>query len=107
MPIYEYKCTDCHRKFSRLVGSIDAPPPPCKYCNSSHVARLISRFARHKSEEDTLDSLAEKLETADESNPTALRQMAKEMSSELGEEISDEEIESILEGDDTGSDDDG
>ncbi len=65
----------------------------------------MSRFARHRSEEDALDALAEKLETADESNPSALRQMAKEMSHELGEEMSDEEIESLIEGDDAGGDD--
>ncbi len=105
MPIYEYKCTECHRKFSRLVSSQDAVPLTCKYCNSTHVSRLMSRFARHRSQEDAMDALAEKLETADDSNPSALRQMAKEMSSELGEEISDEELEGILEGDDTAGDD--
>lgn len=45
MPIYEYTCADCGSKFEvvRLIKDADSPIP-CKQCESTHTARIISIF---------------------------------------------------------------
>ena len=57
MPIYEYRCTECHRKFEQIVlrgKMLDSAS--CPRCGSQAVERLMSTFSlsglRKKSEED-------------------------------------------------------
>jgi putative FmdB family regulatory protein len=46
MPIYEYRCNDCHATFDTLVRSRDlADSVSCRECSSDNVRRLISGFA--------------------------------------------------------------
>ena len=60
MPIYEYHCQDCRRRVSVLVRSISNPGTPvCPRCGGRHLERLMSRFARVRSEESRLDALAD------------------------------------------------
>ncbi len=50
MPIYEYRCKQCHRKFSQLVlNSTEATAVTCVYCEASTVTKLISTIAVHRS----------------------------------------------------------
>ncbi|MBN1886595.1 MAG: zinc ribbon domain-containing protein [Thermoflexales bacterium] len=48
MPIYEYTCEDCEKKFDALrpMSKADAPID-CKHCHSKHTSRLVSVFAAH------------------------------------------------------------
>jgi putative FmdB family regulatory protein len=45
MPIYEYSCADCGKKFEvvRMIKDADSPIP-CKQCESNRTARKISVF---------------------------------------------------------------
>ena len=45
MPIYEYFCVDCQKKFDALrqMGEADNPIE-CSYCNSLNTTRTISVF---------------------------------------------------------------
>lgn len=46
MPIYEYRCQNCGRKFEKLRKIADADAElPCPYCESEEVARVLSSFA--------------------------------------------------------------
>ncbi len=59
MPIYEYRCTDCHRKFEQIVLRGKAlDDATCPRCGSSAIERLMSSFSlagiRRKSD-DNLD----------------------------------------------------
>ena len=55
MPIYEYRCNQCHKKFSELVMNPQKNSEVvCKGCGSSDLNRLISGFAYHRSESDRL-----------------------------------------------------
>ena len=58
MPIYEYRCQSCDRRFSHLHGVVaDEPALQCPRCHGTDLKRLISRVARVRSEDEMLDSL--------------------------------------------------
>ncbi len=46
MPLYEYDCADCGRRFEKLrpMSRADAPIH-CSYCGSSATRRAISLFS--------------------------------------------------------------
>ena len=46
MPIYEYRCQECHHEFERLQKFSDPPIEACPTCAGS-VQKLISRSAFH------------------------------------------------------------
>ena len=103
MPIYEYICGQCQRKFRKLVGVVAQPTPlECPRCQSTRLNRQISRFARVRNEDDALDSLADEMETVgDTEDPRALRRLMKQMGSELGEDM-EEDFEQMMEQEMTG-----
>ena len=48
MPIYEYTCEKCNKRFDQLVRSMstaDDAKPPCPECGSKATARALSVFA--------------------------------------------------------------
>lgn len=56
MPIYDYRCRDCGRTTERLHRSFDeAEKPACDHCGGNQTARLISRFATPKSDQQVMD----------------------------------------------------
>jgi putative FmdB family regulatory protein len=89
VPIYEYDCADCRRRVSRLVMRISDPEPPhCPRCGGERLTRLMSRFARLRSDDDRLESLADpsQLGGLDEDDPQSVARFMKKMGSELGED---------------------
>jgi putative FmdB family regulatory protein len=44
MPIYEYRCSECHEEFEELT-SMGGTAMTCRSCGSSRVTRLLSAFA--------------------------------------------------------------
>lgn len=109
MPIYEYHCQDCRRRVSVFVRSISNPgKPACPRCNGPHLERLMSRFARIRSEDDRLDSLADpsSFGDLDENDPKSVARWAKKMGKELGEDLGedfDQMMEEAVEEDATGA----
>lgn len=98
MPIYEYVCVPCRRKFRKLVGVVANPSPlQCPRCRSTEVQRLLSRFARVRTEDETLDALADEMESmGDTEDPKAMRRLMRAMGSEMGEDLEDD-FEAMLE----------
>ena len=92
MPIYEFVCAQCRRKFRKLVGVVaQSSPLQCPKCQSTELNRQISRFARVRNEDEALDSLAEEMESiGDTEDPKTLRRMIKEVSGAMGEDLGDE-----------------
>jgi putative FmdB family regulatory protein len=45
MPIYEYRCEECHERFElrRSFSESDAPAG-CPACHAQHTRRLLSNF---------------------------------------------------------------
>jgi len=92
VPVYEYRCGECKRKFSALIGMVAEPDEEkCPHCGSTSTVKLISRFARFRNEDDRVDELADKLEGMSEPETTSeMRQMMREMGKAMDEDVSDE-----------------
>jgi putative FmdB family regulatory protein len=52
MPIYEYRCPKCGKRFSELVKISSQSRPTCPKCGEPNVDRIMSTFAYHKSVKD-------------------------------------------------------
>src|ERR671934_537 len=97
MPIFEYTCNDCNKRFSALVGVLaNAKPPACPRCGSASLTKEVSRFARLRSEDETLDSLADETAFGDiENDPKAMRKWVREMGRAMDEDM-EEDFEAAL-----------
>lgn len=101
MPIYEYRCLNCKRAFSLLVGVVaDANEPACPECGGKELKKLISRIARIKSKDAVLEDLARPDRIGDIKDPKAMAQWARKMGKALGEETGEDfgdELDAMLE----------
>jgi putative FmdB family regulatory protein len=99
MPIYEYLCNGCKKRVSLLVRSISNPgTPECPRCGGTDLERLMSRFARVRSEDDRLDGLADDVEGLggmDEDDPRAAARMLRKMKDEMGEDAGEDFDEAV------------
>jgi putative FmdB family regulatory protein len=100
MPLYEYICDNCRKKFTLLVGvTAEAEKPACPHCGSAKYHKIISRVFRGRSEETALENLGEE-DFGDLEDPTQARHFAKRMGQEFGEELGEgfeEEVEAAIE----------
>ncbi len=107
MPLFEYICENCQKKFTWLVGVVaDPTPPTCNRCGATQVKRKeVNRFARIRTEDEALDALSDPSAIGDLDDPSAARRWAKEMGKEMGEDLGDdfEEYLDSAEADSTGS----
>ena len=92
MPIFEYDCKQCGRRFSALVGVIANPKPAaCPRCGSEDAQKRVSRFARLRSEDETMESLCDEGSYGDlENDPKAIRKWVKDMSCAMDEDMGDD-----------------
>jgi putative FmdB family regulatory protein len=93
MPIYEYRCVDCHKRSSFLVLSRSAETSLCcSHCQSIRLERILSRFASPKSDEKRMESFADDnaLAGLDENDPGSMERFMKRMGNEMGEELGDD-----------------
>ncbi len=93
MPIYEYRCAECHKRSSFLVlNSSTETSLCCSHCQSPRLERLLSRFASPKSEEARMESLADDSALAglDENDPGSMERLMKRMGNEMGAEAGDD-----------------
>ncbi len=100
MPVFEYRCADCRKKFSALVGMTAEPDDSkCPNCGSLRTEKLVSRFARYRSEDDRMDEVADRLEAMGEPESTSeMRAAMREMGKAMDEDVSDE-MEAMFEAD--------
>lgn len=92
MPLYEYRCLNCHRRVTLLRSFSDSSEPRCPECESEDLTRLISRVAVLRSEESRLESLADPsgLSDLDESDPRSVARWMRKMGEETGEDMGPE-----------------
>jgi len=110
MPLFEYVCRQCSKKFTFLSGVIsDNSEPRCPRCDSVDLQKIMSRFSRGRSDDERMEAIGEKLETKDLDNPADLRRFAREMGREIGAETGEDmsaEMEAMIEADASGEFDD-
>lgn len=59
MPIYEFQCLVCEKKFEKLIRG--GEPPRCPACDSDQVRKMMSGFAfRSKSADGTVTASSAK-----------------------------------------------
>lgn len=90
MPLYEYRCLDCKRRFDVFMtyAEYGKKTVVCKHCGSHQVTRKIGRIRIAKSEDGRLEDFSDpsSLEGLEE-DPVALGKMMRRMSGELGEDM--------------------
>jgi putative FmdB family regulatory protein len=98
MPVYEYRCLKCKKRYSALVGmTAEDSEATCPACGGNEAERLVSRFARVRSEDDRLDAIADHLETMGEpESPNEMRHLVRELGKALDDDVSDE-MEEVFE----------
>jgi putative FmdB family regulatory protein len=89
LPIFEYSCDECGKRFSALVGVLaSARQPSCPKCAGTSLTKQVSRFARVRSEDETMESLTDESRFGDiENDPKAMRQWVKEMGKAMDEDM--------------------
>ncbi len=110
MPIYEYRCRKCRKRFSVLTLRVsESVTPECPQCGGRAADRLMSRFATPKSEEARLDALADPSHHADldENDPKSVGRWMRKMGKEMGEEFSGEDFDEMAEEMESGGDEEG
>jgi putative FmdB family regulatory protein len=56
MPLFEYRCDKCGKRFTFLVGvTADKSKPSCPKCGGRKITKLISRIARVGRSKDDFD----------------------------------------------------
>lgn len=109
MPIYEYRCRKCGKRFSVLTLRVaEQVTPKCKACGSTMADRLMSRFAVTKSEQARLDALSDPstFSDLDESDPKSMARWMRKMGREMGDEFGDDEMEEMIDAVERGDEDD-
>ena len=97
MPIYEYTCGSCGRLTSVFVKSMSGDAKPtCGHCGSKKLARALSRFAYHKSEQQILEEYgANPQRLEDYKDPRQIGRWAEKKFDEFGMEMPKEAREMI------------
>ena len=95
MPIYEYRCLDCRRRFSQFLRSFSATAsfqPVCTHCRSNNVRRLVSRVNTIGAEREESDQGADpaSLGDIDENDPRSMGRWMRRMGAESGEDLGPE-----------------
>lgn len=103
MPVYEYRCASCGKRFTALVGMTSEPDDEtCPHCGGKEATKLVSRFTRARSEDDRLEAMADRLDTMGEpESPSEARALAREMGKAMDDDLADE-MEEMLEEDMSG-----
>lgn len=100
MPVFEFRCHDCGKKFALLVGmTAEANDDVCPHCGGRSFSKLVSRFRKGRSEDDRVEELADRLESVGEpDSPAEMRTMVREMGKAMDDDMSDE-MEEMFEAD--------
>jgi putative FmdB family regulatory protein len=105
MPIHEYRCASCGRRFVEFFRTFAEvrDPASCPGCGAAEVSRLPPRVRLLRSEESRLEDFAgpTSLGDLDENNPRSVARWAKRMGREMGDDLGpdfDEAVEAMESG---------
>jgi putative FmdB family regulatory protein len=87
MPVYEYRCLDCRKKFEffRTFTEYESFIASCPICGSKNVNRLIRAVRLAHDDSSRLAEMADPANTSElEQNPRMLGRMMKDMRDQVG-----------------------
>jgi putative FmdB family regulatory protein len=94
MPLYDYLCQDCHKRFDIFLSyqEYGLRPVACPHCGSSNVRRRVPRVRVLRSEDSRIESMSDDFSDPAaleglENDPQALGRMMRKMGNEMGEEL--------------------
>ncbi len=93
MPLYEYRCEECGRVDTFLVGvSVHQRALQCRRCGSTRLERLISRVHHLLGEEERMERMLDPsaLAGVDENDPKSIARWARKMGQTLGDEAGED-----------------
>lgn len=91
MPLYEYRCEECRRRFTLLIGMVAQPKrAACPRCGGKKLQKLVSRFVAARSEDDVLESAADPNAMGDPDDPRQMADWMRRVSREMGEDLGDD-----------------
>jgi putative FmdB family regulatory protein len=96
MPIYEYWCKNCKKKYDIYSPVFTSDNPVCPACNKTSLQRLLSTFMVQKSYKDIYDNIlsdAQLMKGMMGNDPRALVEWNKRMSG--GEPVAPEYRETM------------
>ncbi len=97
MPLFEYRCQNCNKRFTLLVGVLaETRATSCPACGSIKLIKLMSRFGSPRSEDAVLDDLADIDKVGDVEDPKKLRKWIREMGKSMDDDSGDD-LEEMLE----------
>ena len=75
----------------------------CPHCSSKNTSKLVSKFARHRNEDDRIDAIADRLDLMSEPETGAdMREIVRELGKATDDDVSaelEEMFEADMEGD--------
>ena len=93
MPTYDYRCLNCNHRFDIFLTyqQYENTIVTCPQCHSKNVIRRIGKIRVARSEEASLEDLADPAKLAGlENDPKAMGHLMRKMSRELGEDMGPE-----------------
>ena len=58
MPLYEYECLECQKRFTKIVLPWERDKiVECPNCHARKVRKLISSFSYHQNEQDRMERI--------------------------------------------------
>lgn len=97
MPIYEYRCGDCHKKvsvFFRSFSTVNHADARCPHCSGQHLTRLVSKVRVIRGAavpaDDGGDFDESMFNDVNENDPRSLGRMMRRMADETGEDLGPE-----------------
>ncbi len=93
MPIYEYRCRKCHRKFEKLTFRVSEDvSTDCSHCGSVEVERIPSRVRVRMSEETRMERMADpsRFSGIYENDPKSMARWMKSMTKEMGDDLGED-----------------
>lgn len=94
MPLYDYHCLDCQKRFDVFItyAEYGTRPVTCEHCGSKNTRRRLPHVRVAKSEDSRMKSLAGNFSDPAalaglENDPQAMGRMMRKMGKEIGEEM--------------------